>query len=119
MSDIIKKQIVINRIKLPYEVLSVIKDYIFNDTAKYMLKIKKKKNIILSEINNTTYSGKNYDNDNDNDFSLNFGGSWHFWIPNDENCPQFQAYFCTKCGNYEYLSSLTYEGILKIMCDCH
>ena len=31
MSEIIKKQVVINRIKLPYEVLSVIKDYVFND----------------------------------------------------------------------------------------
>ena len=41
-----------------------------------------------------------------------------FWIENDENCRQFQAYFCTKCGNYEYLSSLTYDGILQIMCDC-
>ena len=114
MSEIIKKQVVINRIKLPYEVLSVVKDYIFNDNVKYMSKIKKKKNIILTQINNTAYSGKN----RDNDFSLNFGGSWHFWIENDENCRQFQAYFCTKCGNYQYLSSLTYDGILKIMCDC-
>jgi hypothetical protein len=112
MSIIVKKQVVINRIKLPPDVLSVVKDYIFNDTAKYMLKIKAKKNIILRQINTTTYSGKNLiDNDN-------FEGSWHFWVENDENCPQFQAYFCTKCGNYEYLSSLTYDGILKIMCDC-
>ena len=116
MSEIIKKQVIINKIKLPYDVLSIVKDYIFNDVAKYMLKIKKKKNIILSEINNTTYSGKSLDDNND--AGLNFGGSWHFWIENDENCRQFQAYFCTKCGNYEYLSSLTYDGILKIMCDC-
>ena len=40
MSEIIKKQVVINRIKLPYEILSVIKDYVFNDIVKYMLKIK-------------------------------------------------------------------------------
>jgi hypothetical protein len=113
MSEIIKKQVVINRIKLPPDVLSVVKDYIFNDIAKYMLKIKKKKNIVLRQINTTTYSGKNLiDNDD-------FEGSWHFWVENDENCRQFQAYFCTKCGNYEYLSSsLTYDGILKIMCDC-
>ena len=112
MSDIIKKQVVINRIKLPYEVLSVVKDYIFNDNAKYMSKIKEKKNIILRQINTTTYSGKNLiDNDD-------FKGSWQFWVENDENCPQFQAYFCIKCGNYQYLSSLTYDGILKIMCDC-
>jgi hypothetical protein len=114
MSIIVKKQVVINRIKLPHDVLSVVKDYIFNDIAKYMLKIKKKKNIVLTEINNTTYSGKNIINDNE----LDFNRSWHFWVENDENCPQFQAYFCTKCGNYEYLSSLTYDGILKIMCDC-
>jgi hypothetical protein len=114
MSDIIKKQVVINRIKLPYEVLSVVKDYIFNDNAKYMSKIKAKKNIILNEINNTRYSGKNFIDNND----INFKGGWHFFIENDQNCPQFQAYFCTKCGNYEYLSSLTYDGILKIMCDC-
>ena len=112
MSEIIKKQVVINRIKLPYEVLSVVKDYVFNDIVKYMSKIKKKKNVILNEINNTRYSGKNLiDNDD-------FEGSWIFWVENDENCPQFQAYFCVKCGNYEYLSSLTYDGILKIMCDC-
>ena len=112
MSEIIKKQVVINRIKLPYEVLSIIKDYIFNDTSKYMLKIKAKKNSILTQINTTTFSGKHLiDNDD-------FRSSWHFWLENDENCPQFQAYFCTKCGNYEYLSSLTYDGILKIMCDC-
>ena len=115
MSEIIKKQVVINRIKLPYEVLSVVKDYIFNDNTKYMSKIKEKKNVILNEINNTRYSGKNLI-DNDDDFD--FKGSWHFWIENDENCRQFQAYFCTKCGNYQYLSSLTYDGILKIMCDC-
>ena len=108
MSVIVKKQVVINRIKLPYEVLSVVKDYIFNDTAKYMLKIKAKKNSILTQINNTEYSGKN----------TIYEGSWHFWVENDEKCRQFQAYFCPKCGNYEYLSSLTYDGILKIMCDC-
>ena len=112
MSVIVKKQVVINRIKLPYEVLSVVKDYIFNDTSKYMLKIKAKKNSILTQINTTTYSGKHLIYDND------FEGGWHFWVENDENCRQFQAYFCVKCGNYEYLSSLTYDGILKIMCDC-
>jgi len=112
MSEIIKKQVVINRIKLPYEILSVIKDYVFNDIVKYMLKIKAKKNIILRQINTTTYSGKNIINNDD------FEGAWHFWVENDENCHQFQAFFCHKCGNYEYLSSLTYDGILKIMCDC-
>jgi hypothetical protein len=112
MSEIIKKQVVINRIKLPYEVLSVVKDYVFNDTVKYMSKIKKKKNIILTQINNTEYSGKNLISNN------NLKVGWHFWVENDEKCRQFQAYFCTKCGNYEYLSCLTYDGILKIMCDC-
>ncbi len=111
MSEIVKKQVIINKINLPPDVLSVVKDYIFNDTAKYMSKIRTKKNIILRQINNTRYSGKNLNNDD-------FEGSWHFWIPNDNICPQFQAYFCIKCGNYEYLSSLTYDGILKIMCDC-
>jgi hypothetical protein len=114
MSDIVKKQVIINRIKLPKDVLSVVKDYIFNDTVKYMLKIKKKKNIILTQINTTKYSGKNIING----FDFDFYRSWHFWVESDENCPQFQAYFCPKCGNYEYLSSLTYDGILKIMCDC-
>ena len=112
MSEIIKKQVVINRIKLPYEVLSVVKDYIFNDDFKYMSNIKKKKNVILNEINNTRYSGKNLIDNN------NFKGVWHFCVENDVKCPQFQAYFCVKCGNYQYLSSLTYDGILKIMCDC-
>jgi hypothetical protein len=113
MSIIVKKQVIINKIELPEDVLSIVKDYLFNDTSKYMSKIKKKKNIILNQINTTAYSGKNFIN-NDN----NFKGGWHFWVHNDKKCPQFQAYFCEKCGNYQYLSSLTYDAILKIMCDC-
>ena len=112
MSDIIKKQVIINKIKLPEDVLSIIKDYLFKDTLKYMLKIKAKKNIILTQINNTEYSGKNVISNN------NLKVGWQFWVENDKKCRQFQAYFCVKCGNYDYLSCLTYDGILKIMCDC-
>lgn len=111
MSEIIKKQLLINAINLPQDILSIIKDYVFNDTNKYMVKIKKKKNITLTQIKSTIYSGKNINNNFDE-------RCWIFWYENDEKCPQFQAYFCTKCGNYINLSSLTYDTILKIMCDC-
>ena len=109
-SLIVKKQLLINALNLPQDILSIIKDYVFNDTNKYMIKIKKKKNIILTQINSTVYSSKNINN--------NFERCWIFWCENDEKCPQFQAYFCNKCGNYIHLSSLTYDAILKIMCDC-
>jgi len=111
MSEIVKKQVIINKINLPPDVLSIVKDYIFNDTVKYMSKIRTNKNIILRQINNTRHSAKNLNNDD-------FEGSWYFWIENNDICSQFQAYFCVKCGNYKYLSSLTYHAILKVMCDC-
>ncbi len=110
-STIVKKQLIINKINLPQDILNIIKDYAFYDTNKYMVKIKKKKNITLTQINSTVYSGKHIDNNFDR-------RCWIFWYKNDEKCPQFQAYFCTKCGNYINLSSLVYDNILKIICDC-
>jgi hypothetical protein len=70
-----------------------------NNLEKYIYfhiiiyKSKLNKNRILTLINNTKWSGKNYYDDIPNSL-------WLFWIEDNIKCPQFQAVFCMNCGNY-------------------
>lgn len=70
---------------------SNLEEYIYIHMKIYNLKINK--NIVLTLINDTKWSGKNY-------YDIIPNSLWLFWIENNIKCPQFQAVFCIKCGNY-------------------
>ena len=99
----IEKQLVLNRLKLPVEIICIIKDYSFMDIT---MSSKKKKDIILRLISITTWSSSRDEDDDHHYF---------FWIEEDPKCSQFQATFCNKCGNYFYLG-INYPD--KITCQC-
>ena len=99
----LEKQLVINSLKLPREIIRIINDYTFMDTI--MSNSKKKKNTIIQLINNTIWCGRARPKDIYNGITI-------FWIEEDYLCPQFQSKFCKKCGNYESLV------VRKLLCQC-
>jgi hypothetical protein len=100
MSSLIK-QFLINQFALPKEINDIIKDYVFYNIIN---ETKHKKNKIVSLINDTRWSPKNYP------LYLE-PNEWIFWVENETN-PQFQIHFCVKCGDY------LFEENNKIKCKC-
>ena len=101
-----EKQLCINRISLPDELLSVIKDFAFYDTVSYGALSRKKTIHTLIQCTRWSYRNKNYNR-------------YIFWIEEDVRCRQFQMTFCEKCGNYT--NNQTYNqtpNFEKIMCKC-
>ena len=84
----VEKQICVNRVDIPAELLDIIKSYAFTDMIIYLAKIRK--NTIHTLIQCTHFSGQY------NKSSIRF----IFLIEEDQSCPQYQMDFCTKCGNY-------------------
>jgi len=101
------KQLCVNHIELPQELLDIVKSYAFDDTIRYASKIKKR--TIHNLIQSTQWSGQ-YRHKNKPHYS-----GFIFWIEEDINCTQYQMYFCPTCGNYT--SHYTQEND-KIECKC-
>ena len=90
---------------------SNLEKYIYFHMQIYNSKINK--NIVLTLINNTKWSEKNY-------YDIIPNSLWLFWIEDNIKCPQFQAVFCIKCGNYlrSETNTLNRTNILNIFCYC-
>ena len=112
MTTSIDKQIVLHGLKIPIEIIRIIKDYAFMDTV--MAKSKRQKNNIMQLIQNTKWSGKARPFENKNVYV--------FWIDEDERCSQFHMHFCNACGNYQdnITNYPSYEGRDNILlCNCN
>jgi hypothetical protein len=129
----ITKQLLVNKLNLPFDMLNLIKEYAFTDMITGISK--RNKDIINYYIKNAALSDKNTINDlylgnvwddpindpwmNEPDyipFNININiRRWTFCATEGSN--QFQAMFCQKCGNYieDYLY-LPYSD--KITCRC-
>ena len=83
-----QKQLCINRLPFPQELLSIIKEFTFYDWIQYNALLQKK--YILHLIKNTPYTFKN----------ITTYTRFKFWIEQDYRCKQYQMIFCSRCGNY-------------------
>jgi hypothetical protein len=101
------KQLVINHLGLPREIIRIIKDYTFMDII--MSTSKNNKNNIINLINNTTWSSRSQPEVLDE-------GVYIFWIEEDQGSLQFQTLFCKKCGNYCLMNNLEVQN--NIICNC-
>lgn len=86
------RQLILQGLPLPDEMIRAIKDYTFMDFVQSGTK--QKKNVITNLIKNTEWSGKERPYDM-------FTGDHVFWIEADPTCIQIQSSFCKKCGNYK------------------
>ena len=99
----IEKQLCINQLVLPVELLDIIKSYAFTDIITYMAKMRK--NTIHTLIQCTRWSGQY----KQSIYQKNF----LFWIEEDINCRIYSMHFCLKCGNYK-----SYRSTQKVNCAC-
>jgi hypothetical protein len=86
------RQLILQGLPLPSEMIRAIKDYTFMDFVQS--KAKERKNVITQLIKNTEWSGKERPYDM-------FTGDHVFWIEADPTSIQIQSCFCKKCGNYK------------------
>ena len=98
-----EKQLCINRISLPQELLSIIKDFAFLDIVSYTALRQKNTIHTLIQCTRWCHRNKKYDR-------------YMFWIQEDIKCRQYQMTFCETCGNYTTNNSHTVCE--KIVCTC-
>jgi hypothetical protein len=98
-----EKQLCINRLPIPVDVMSIIKNFTFYDQVQY--RALQQKSVILNLFNYTPYSYKD----------IRPHTRFKFWIQSDPRCKQYQITFCKKCGDYVFLQTDTTK---KIMCKC-
>jgi hypothetical protein len=109
-TNLLQKKLILSGLKVPLEIIRIIKDYTFMDIT--MSKTKKHKNRLAYLIGNTKWCGKKRPLDEENGLTL-------FWIQKDNRSPQFQIKFCTKCGDYIGHTLLQFEGQFdKVACRC-
>jgi hypothetical protein len=115
--SVITKQLVMNQMKLPMDMINVIKEYAFynieEQTKKNKLKLHRV--IILAEF--TRANKFNNDPDySDDDPHWSFG----FEVPNDYNEQiQLQGNMCFDCGQYHHMYTLTnYKISENAICKC-
>lgn len=117
--SIIDKQMVINRInlkniKLPMDVVNIIKDFVFYDEKT---KTKNKKNKLINRINSLHYTVLDF-----GEYQLNYTGFiFEGNYPNNngifiEDKPHIYCDFCLKCGNYQNNISINRNN--NIICKC-
>ena len=107
---LLQKQLILQGLKVPFEIIRIIKDYTFMDTT--MSKAKKNKNRLSYLIGNTKWCGKKRPQDEEKGLTM-------FWIDKDIRSPQLQIRFCKKCGDYVGHTLLQYEGQFdKVACLC-
>jgi hypothetical protein len=109
-TKLFQKKLILSGLKVPSEIIRIIKDYTFMDTT--MSKAKKNKNRLTYLIGNTKWCGKKRPQDEEN-------GLTTFYIEKDIRSPQFQIIFCKKCGNYLGHTLLEFERHFdKVGCRC-
>lgn len=105
MSEHVVKQLCVNQLPFPEDLLTIIKSFAFDDIVTYMARMRK--NTILRLIECTQWSGKYR--------HKRYSKYFVFWIREDTYFPQFQMTFCDKCGNY---ITHHYHEYDKIRCKC-
>ena len=109
-TKLFQKKLILSGLKVPSEIIRIIKDYTFMDTT--MSKAKKNKNKLSHLISTTKWCGKKRPKDEDKGITV-------FWIEKDVRSPQFQMSFCKKCGDYQAHTQLQFEGQFdKVACLC-
>lgn len=88
----IHRQLILQGLPLPNEMIRAIKDYTFMDFVQS--DAKNKKDSIIHHIARTEWCGKARPGDE-------YQGDHVFWIEADPTCIQIQSSFCKKCGNYK------------------
>jgi hypothetical protein len=112
--SIIDKQLAINSIKLPMDVINMIKDFIFYDQRN---KTKNKKNKLIARIKSLHYTALDY-----GEYQLNYTGlifDGEYLNVNGiiiEDNPHIYCDFCLKCGNYQNNALTPINN--KIICHC-
>lgn len=108
--DSLQKQLILQGLKVPSEIIRIIKDYTFMDVT--MSNAKKNKNVLSYLIGTTKWCGKTRPHYEENGIAI-------FWIQKDIRSPQFQLIFCKKCGDYVSHTRLDVEGQFdKVNCRC-
>ena len=109
-STSLQKQLIMQCLKVPLEIIRIIKDYTFMDVT--MSNTKKNKDRLSYLIGTTKWCGKKRPQDEENGITV-------FYINKDVRSPQFQIIFCKKCGDYVGHTKLTFEGQFdKVECLC-
>jgi hypothetical protein len=116
----ITKQLCINQLNLPFELINEIKEFCFYDIKSWEMMnfIKNKKRRIHDIFENATISRANpydlyvYDENTDE--------QWAFWTFDEDDGPnkQFQAFNCKCCGNYKVFENDIIFHTDKIICYC-
>ena len=116
----ITKQLFINRLKVPQDLLPIIKSYCFYDveTWETIQFIKFKKNRIHHLLNNTTISRACPEDYFDDGPEIDEHWVFSVFESDDKNNPQFQAINCSLCGEYKGTSSVFSNLPEKIKCKC-
>ena len=116
----ITKQLCMNQLNLPFELINEIKGFCFYDIKSWEMMnfIKNKKRRIHDIFENATISRANpydlyvYDENTDE--------QWVFWTFDEDDGPnkQFQAFNCKCCGNYKVFENDIIFHTDKIICYC-
>ena len=101
----VKKQICVNQLAFPEEVLAIIKSYAFTDIVSYMAK--KRKQSIDRVIDCSKWTSEFIIRKH----RLYFLRS----LEEDPNFPEYLMYFCSTCGNYKSYRSRQNQ---KVNCVC-
>ena len=114
IKQLIINELNLNKIKLPIDIINIIKDFVFYDERT---KTKNKKDRLINRIKSLHYTALDYGEYQLNYTGLIFDGSY----PNEngifiENNPHIYCDFCLKCGNYQNNALNPINN--KIICQC-
>ncbi len=100
------KQLCINRLDFPHELIDIIKSYVFLDIVSHLSKTRKHSIDRLIESSKWT-----------NEFYYFRSRIYNcvICIGEDTKCPEFLINFCSKCGNYKSYRSNQNQ---KVNCRC-
>ncbi len=115
--SVITKQLVMNQIRLPMDMINVIKEYCFYNIEEITKKNKLKLHRVIISAEFTRANKFNNESDySDDDPRWYFGFEYHN-IYNEQI--QLQAIMCLDCGQYSHLYSLTRDKMSKkAICNC-
>ena len=114
IKQLIINELNLNNIKLPMDIINIIKDFAFYDERT---KTKNKKDRLIHRIKSLHYTPLDY-----GEVQLNYTGfifEGNYPIENGifiENTPHIYCDFCLKCGNYQ--NNALNPQSNKIICHC-
>ena len=110
MKEIIKKNLIINQLVLPNELINIIKEYVFYNIIE---ESKKRKNRIISLLNNKNFYYGKYHIPENSDFPYPI-----ICIDNKDREKYFNLTYCEQCGKYIRLERLITYLHKYIHCNC-